>query len=95
MCLGMMERCDMRRKDSWCRGNSRSDFRMNCVIAALANVRPTQFTEVDCCKRSIKSIRNAEKATSFKYVECRNVYSTNRIDVASSKRTCFAHIMGH
>ena len=30
----------------------------------------------DCCKRSIKSIRNAEKATSFKYVECRNVYST-------------------
>ncbi len=36
MCLGMMERCDVRRKDSWCRGNSRSDFRMNCVIAALA-----------------------------------------------------------
>ena len=26
----------------------------------------------NCCKRSIKSIRNAEKATSFKYVECRN-----------------------
>ena len=24
-----------------------------------------------------------------------NVYSTNRIDVASSKRTCFAHYMGH
>ena len=23
-----------------------------------------------------------------------NVYSTNRIDVASSKRTCFAHYMG-
>ena len=24
-----------------------------------------------------------------------NVYSTNRIDVASSKRTCFAHYMGY
>ena len=24
-----------------------------------------------------------------------NVYSTNRIDVASSKRACFAHYMGH
>ena len=24
-----------------------------------------------------------------------NVYSTNRIDVATSKRTCFAHYMGH
>lgn len=24
-----------------------------------------------------------------------NVYSTNRIDVASSKRTCFAHYIGH
>ena len=24
-----------------------------------------------------------------------NVYSTNRIDVASSKRTCFAHYTGH
>lgn len=24
-----------------------------------------------------------------------NVYSTNRIDVASSKRTCSAHYMGH
>ena len=24
-----------------------------------------------------------------------NVYSTNRIDVASPKRTCFAHYMGH
>ncbi len=23
-----------------------------------------------------------------------NVYSTNRIDVASSKRACFAHYMG-
>lgn len=39
----------------------------------------------------IKSIRNAEKATSFKYVECRNVYSTNRIDVASSKVAWFVH----
>ena len=59
MCLGMMERCDVRRKDSWCRGNSKFDFRMNCVIAALTNV-----------------------------------YSTNRIDVATSKRACFAHYMG-
>lgn len=24
-----------------------------------------------------------------------NVYSTNRIDVATSKRTCFAHYIGH
>ena len=24
-----------------------------------------------------------------------NVYSTNRIDVETSKRTCFAHYMGH
>ena len=24
-----------------------------------------------------------------------NVYSTNRIDVATSKRACFAHYMGH
>ena len=24
-----------------------------------------------------------------------NVYSTNRIDVASPKRTCFAHYIGH
>ena len=24
-----------------------------------------------------------------------NVYSTNRIDIASSKRTCFAHYMGY
>ena len=24
-----------------------------------------------------------------------NVYSTNRIDVASSKRACFAHYMGY
>ena len=24
-----------------------------------------------------------------------NVYSTNRIDVESSKRTCFAHYIGH
>ena len=24
-----------------------------------------------------------------------NVYSTNYIDVATSKRTCFAHFMGH
>lgn len=24
-----------------------------------------------------------------------NVYSTNRIDIATSKRTCFAHYIGH
>ena len=24
-----------------------------------------------------------------------NVYSTNHIDVATSKRTCFAHYIGH
>ena len=33
------------------------------------------------------------RATSPNKFECRNVYSTNRIDVASSKRTCFAHYM--
>lgn len=28
-------------------------------------------------------------------VESANVYSTNRIDVTSSKSACFAHFMGH
>ena len=58
------------------------------------NVRQCSLLKQDGCKRSIKSIRNTEKATSFKYVEYRNVYSTNHNDVATSKRTCFAHYIG-
>lgn len=58
MCLGMMGRCDVRRKGFCCCDNNKSDFRVNCVIAALINV-----------------------------------WSTNRIDVAKSKSTCFAHYM--
>ena len=33
------------------------------------------------------------RATSPNKFECRNVYSTNHIDVATSKRTCFVHYM--
>lgn len=47
---------------------------------------------VPCCSNNMCEILLTSVNTIAALM---NVYSTKRIDVASSKRTCFAHYIGH
>lgn len=61
---------------------------------------PIQDEYIEKClaEKDLTATLDAESAyrdTDFVVIAApTNVYSTNRIDVATSKRTCFAHFMG-